>query len=724
MNIFLRFFSFLTFFALVLFPARVVFAYDLDSIYAVPTTNLSGATANYTFYFTVDSLSSWSSGEVMTLVFPSGYSLGLMNEDDVDFAVNGTDFTTASDCSGTEHVGVSFSSLKVTFEMCAGDGGSVSSGSLIVLEMGLHASASGMGAHAVTNPSDLGSYFLALDDTFGDAGSVVVPIVSRSSSGVSVTIPEVTPPEEEEETDDSSSSSGGDRPDPRDDSGDDEGDLDGGIDKGEGGDLGEGEGGEEGDSGDLGDGEDSGGGDESTNPDVGDGGSSGGGDGDVPVSGGGGSSGGGDSDGEGDTAGGGDASDSGDGSDDGDGEGEGDELDELDNGGDGAGDDSDENGGGSGEVDEVIDREVIGGDAGTSPDSGEGSFYEDFVLVSGGVVSSIGNAIASVGDIYVSAVEELFSEPSFESAVTVASPVVFTSAVATTVAVSGGQFALYLYSFFSQPLLFFTRKKYQKFGVVYHAITKVPLDLVTVRAYDVKTNRLVSSAVSNERGEFILKVPREGVYRLQAVKPQFSYPSVYLQDVQEDGVYAHVYTGQHIEVTDIASPIAVSLPLDPVGEAPVPVKSLQWRRMKRRLALLLSPASIFFALALCVFYPGSFSYFILLFQIFLYALTWKIAHRKHRAGWGVVYDSVSRLPVNNVVIRLFEPKYNKLVESTLSDGQGRYAFALGPNEYYVTFEKKGYLDATVKPIDYRPRKEISFFGVNIPLRRHDARSHG
>lgn len=319
-------------------------------------------------------------------------------------------------------------------------------------------------------------------------------------------------------------------------------------------------------------------------------------------------------------------------------------------------------------------------------------------------------------------VQEVFRDVTSEEAAAVAAPVAVAAAVVATAAVGAGQFWLLLYSFLSQPFLFFTRKKYRKVGVVYNSVTKIPLDLVTVRAYNVATNRLVKTVVTNEKGEFFLRLSEEGTYRLQAIKQGFVFPSTYLGDVREDGVYFDVYTGQDIAVAQHADPLAVSIPLDP-QESVVPAKVLTWERTKRRIAYVLSPLSVFVSLGVFIVYASVLTGILFGAQVILYLFTWRIAHKKRASTWGIVYDEITRRPVGNVVIRLFEPKYNKLVDSTLSDARGRYVFALGPNEYYVTFAKDGYLETTVKPVDFTNKKDISLFGINLPLRRHNGTAH-
>ncbi len=819
--------------SLIFMPMHFVFAIEFSSVYALPTTALMSASANYKFFLTVDGSSSWVGGESMTITFPAGFQLSSFTEDDVDIADDGIDFTTAPTCGGSEQVGISVSGSTVTFEMCAGDGGSVASGSVIEIELGLNASSSGTGTRQITNPPNVGSYFISFTGTFGNGGSVIVPIVQSSGSGISVTVPSSSAGSSE-----SGGSSGGSAP-SRDDDDDDE---DGGEDTDEDvipdplppeeGDEG-GEdtpSGEDISSGDAGSGEASEGtaGGGSPGGALSDEDSSGGEEG-VPLS-----------------------YEVGvsvdvlalpvventvevlpyttaileilveDGSTDAvfleigvdrhallevrEGVWRGNVAVGLANQ---IGTIIFEQGGvvvatsplrfdvlTSGMVYEVVEGRSVGvSDALVTVLLADGSVWNEgrfgqpssrltnsegagfswyapngpyivrvekegyapvetrvtvtrnilaptlFITRSGEIIEIPGDISeggeSPVGDegiapssqdssgqlTFFEEMRDLFVEITPQEVVVAAAPIVATAALVATAAVGGGQIWLLLYSFFSQPLLFFARKKRQKMGVVYNAVTKVPLDLVTVRAYDVSTQRLVKTVVTNQRGEFFLRLTKAGRYRLQAIKSGFVFPSTYLEGVREDGGYVDVYSGQEIEIQESAEPLAVSLPLDPQGSV-TPAKVLRWERTRRRIALALSPLSVFVSLVAVFLMPGVLSFVLLGVQVILYVITWRVTHKKKAESWGIVYDERTRHPVGNVVIRLFEPKYNKLVESVLSDSRGRYVFALGPNEYYVTFEKGGYMDATVKPIDYRARKEVSLFGIHLPLRRRDEQSHG
>ncbi len=68
-------------------------------------------------------------------------------------------------------------------------------------------------------------------------------------------------------------------------------------------------------------------------------------------------------------------------------------------------------------------------------------------------------------------------------------------------------------------------------------------------------------------------------------------------------------------------------------------------------------------------------------------------------------------------MRVFETKYNKLVETVLTDSAGHYAVLLGPNEYAVSFSKPGYVETIVKPLDYTKNAGVTPFATDIEMQR-------
>jgi hypothetical protein len=314
------------------------------------------------------------------------------------------------------------------------------------------------------------------------------------------------------------------------------------------------------------------------------------------------------------------------------------------------------------------------------------------------------------------ALDTIRALPEVQQTVEVAIPVVAVSAVATTtVLASSFNLLTYLHFFFTSPLVFLARRKRKAFGVVYNAVTKVAIDLAIVRLYDVTTNRLVKSVVTNAEGKYFFGA-NPGRYRIVVTKKEFTFPSVYLQGVKDDGVFLDVYSGQEITVTQNDATIAANIPLDvEQSETQHAPAYLTRRRLLRRLQMTFAFSGTAVSAIVWVLAPSWGTFTLVVAQCVVFFLCRRLARARKPRGWGVVYDVNTRRPVGNAIVRLFEPKYNKLVESTLTDSLGRYSFLLGPNEYFVSTNREGYEEHIVRPIDYRNKKDPEPLIVDVPL---------
>lgn len=316
----------------------------------------------------------------------------------------------------------------------------------------------------------------------------------------------------------------------------------------------------------------------------------------------------------------------------------------------------------------------------------------------------------------VSILESLQDSTEVQAAVDIAVPIAAVAAV-TTLAILASSFSLlpYLQWLFTSPFLFFARRKRKAFGVVYNAITKVAIDLATVRLYNATNGRLVRSTITDVQGTYAFHAA-PGTYRIVVAKAGFVFPSVYLRDVKDDGAYHDVYSGQDIAVTDETATIAANIPLDPSDAAAHHApRSLQIRRFLRATARIFAASGLIVSVVVSVLSPSMMTIGLAVGQCVIFLLFWRLAQPKRPRGWGIVFDAQSRKPVGNAVVRLFEPKYNKLVESTLTDSLGRYSFLVGPNEYVLRTSKEGYDEHTAAALDYRQNTEPSPLAVDVPL---------
>ncbi len=158
----------------------------VTSVSNTQTTQKTSATGNQTISFSTPSGA--PEDATITLTFPASFNIASITEDDVDLAVDGVDLTTAATCSGSEKASVAVSGQTLTFTICNGDGGAIAKNSVVTLRIGTNATVSGTGVNQITNPSTVGSYTLAIGGTFGDVGSIVVPVTDSDQVGVGATV--------------------------------------------------------------------------------------------------------------------------------------------------------------------------------------------------------------------------------------------------------------------------------------------------------------------------------------------------------------------------------------------------------------------------------------------------------------------------------------------------------------------------------------------------------
>ena len=314
--------------------------------------------------------------------------------------------------------------------------------------------------------------------------------------------------------------------------------------------------------------------------------------------------------------------------------------------------------------------------------------------------------------------------PGVETTAEISTPVLALTAGASIVVLSlAFDFLPFLQYFFTAPILFFARRKRKGYGIVYNAIGKMPIDLALVRLYQLthdeeatpSSGRLLQSRVTDKGGRYFFLVS-PGRYRLTVTKAGFDFPSVYLTGERTDGQYLDVYHSEVIDVTASDVVITANIPMDPsqaqkYQAASSVVRKSRLRTLQHSVAVVGIVAAIIFA----VIRPTVFSIGMIVAQACLYLLVRRLATPYKPVSWGIVYAKDTGRPLSRVVARIFEPKYNKLLETQVTDSKGRYAFLLGANEYFAIFNKEGYQTTEIKPIDYSLHREPASFSETVAL---------
>lgn len=283
---------------------------------------------------------------------------------------------------------------------------------------------------------------------------------------------------------------------------------------------------------------------------------------------------------------------------------------------------------------------------------------------------------------------EILNSQQIQAANAVAAPALIALMLANAAsAISLFNLLAYLQYLFTQPILLFGRRKKRKWGVVFNSLTKQPIDLAIVRLVHFETKLVVQTKVTDKYGRYWF-VAGKGNFLIEVVKPGYVFPTQYLADKKEDVEFADLYHGDKIEAPG-GEIIAMNIPLDPVAKEETPSRVLL-RKTAKVLRHSVAFSGVLFGMVVLVVTPSAPSAFLLLAQIGIYLLFRRLALPVKAKSWGITFDARSRKPVGGVIVRIFDKKFNKLLETQVTDANGKYGFFVRRNVYYVTAEKKGY----------------------------------
>lgn len=270
----------------------------------------------------------------------------------------------------------------------------------------------------------------------------------------------------------------------------------------------------------------------------------------------------------------------------------------------------------------------------------------------------------------------------------------------------------YLQYLFTQPLLLIGRRRKKKWGVVYNSLTKQPVELAIVRLLHHGSSLVVQTRVTDKFGRYSF-LPKPGEYRLEVVKPGYAFPTSHLKGKPNDVDFSDLYHGVPIEVKkDFV--VAMNIPVDPVVAEEAPRRVLfkkAFRSIQEDLALITVVTS---AIALAIA-PGVAIALITLGQVGMYVLFRRLSAPAPAKEWGIAFDPTTRKPLKDVVVRIFDKKFNKLLETQVTDANGRYGFFVRRNVYYVTAEKAGFEKYVSPDIDLSEKDE-ALVDQNLPLK--------
>lgn len=296
---------------------------------------------------------------------------------------------------------------------------------------------------------------------------------------------------------------------------------------------------------------------------------------------------------------------------------------------------------------------------------------------------------------------------------TVAAPTVAAAAVANVASSTSTlpSMLLYLRFLFLQPSMLFGRKKKRAWGVVYNGFTKVPVDLALVRLVIKEKGQVLQSRVTDVAGRYYF-LAKQGEYVLEVAKPGFGPLSKHLAKVEEDGEFKPIYHGDSIAVTADATPVQPCIPLDPDAkkeDVKTAVKKNVWKHVQQGV----SGAGFGFSVVSFVVSPSWWIGALLGVHATSYLFFRRLSKRERGAHqFGTIKDKSTGKPIAQAVVRIFDVEYNKLLDTRVTDKDGRYVFLVGKNKYYLLIEAPGFAQYLSSPIEM---KEMGAIVADIAL---------
>lgn len=278
---------------------------------------------------------------------------------------------------------------------------------------------------------------------------------------------------------------------------------------------------------------------------------------------------------------------------------------------------------------------------------------------------------------------------------------------------SGSQVILAL---LTQPFLLFSRRKRARWGTVYNTLSRLPVDLAILRLVDDATGGIVRSAVTDNDGRYAFLISAPGRYRIEVIKKGVVFPSRLLKGAAQDKDHETLYHGARFEVGAEGAFIHPDIPVDPEERDATDADAVKVERKKRSSRSIASIGPVFGGLSLLAS-PTLLVALLFAAQVVVYLLFRRLAVPTAPKSWGVVHEESKRTPVPQAVLRIFESKYDKLLETQVTDARGRYSFRVGKGVYYLTVTKPGFIKTESEKFDLSAREGVTVIASDLPLRR-------
>jgi 5-hydroxyisourate hydrolase-like protein (transthyretin family) len=236
----------------------------------------------------------------------------------------------------------------------------------------------------------------------------------------------------------------------------------------------------------------------------------------------------------------------------------------------------------------------------------------------------------------------------------------------------------------TRPVYAEFRRRRSGYGIVFDSHTGEPLATAIIRL-KTPTGQVIATVVTDSQGRYRLAAAR-GEYYFEVSKAGFNFPSELTTNKKPSPFYDNILLASHIKTEDYGT-ITKNIPLDPKWSAKKPLisKIILTKNAQHLLAFLGTGAALYMAALQTSFLPW------LLFAIYLIVMLVRLlTFKPPQPPFGTIRDAATGEPLAQVIVRLMDKKFDKLIETQTTSPKGRYAFVVKRGEFRLMVEKPGY----------------------------------
>lgn len=230
----------------------------------------------------------------------------------------------------------------------------------------------------------------------------------------------------------------------------------------------------------------------------------------------------------------------------------------------------------------------------------------------------------------------------------------------------------------------------KKWGIVYDSESDQPIPLAAVRIFDFEYKKLLATQLTDKDGRFGFLI-KPGQYYLNIIKHDYQFPSKFA---------ASNYHGEPFQVKEDGV-ISFNIPLDP-----------DLHKLTRKMNIITATTKVLDRIKFPLLTIGTVLSMIFFVHdpsvintaiIVVYGIIWSLEIyqilRPHT--FGNVFEVTDKDPLDLAIVRVFDKKTGKLINTNVSDSHGHYFSLISTGDYQIKATKENFQKSEIKDVHYK-----------------------